>query len=1071
MQGWGYQTTTQSWARETEPPLPTEQSFSQYQPSTLFDSFGTFSAQKRLIPSQNAVPTESSIYQQQTNDRLHLPGRPRVETAADSIITYGADNSIHIQFAGRSQPSSGRQSQQQYQPEYQPNRQSQYEAQRTAVERTESGTGSNSLYAKQGQSQHQSTSIINSGTIPETVQHTANGRQKSYQLSPTFQEPTPTVAQESAIFKTGNNGFYQAQIQSHSQEPMPSVQGRLQRVLHSPSADRQASFQPATGFNYQQLPAGNDRTGFETRNNKLYQPQTQPVPQPQQYLPATVHKTIPKSQYQSSGNANRRVETSKNRFYETQPQPAPNAVTRELVHTAAGQTSPRSRQTSYQPSTNIHYQGSRAAVGVSGSKSGSNDFYQTPIQPQPQNYAQPQVSQNGKANDVVSRNTAYILQQFLSRRKEMTTNKAVVPARKPANQVESYSQQMQSDSVLSPATQRTILYQSQSYIKPMRSTSNIGPAMQRNVVNQPDSYIQPMPVATPKLMNRVYQPQSYSQSESVLAVNSETVTEGNRIYRGQTSQVKPRPAVQRQTNVQTNKKSSKDIQSNMWNIMSNFLRMQSVSDLKALLSSPNILNSLKGGKKDKSAIQPPQPLDTVYTSHQQNESPQTQQRSQSESNVQQLWSVSNGMAQPNFQQGIQQQANILPTNRSRVGSSTYRGRPSDMQSVGHTGGMSVEHGNAKPASVDTASNTKGSVSSKIHFSSVAAGPFNEYKPKPTNQIETNAKYLKSSIGTAQQAIQNVKNNDVPKEAKRKPYITGTRDSLSQEPVITDTRGGVILPTTKTNTGTYNEPISVQSSHDNSKTSIDYIPPSPESSLSSSKGSNKVFPYRYSGSNSYQDNSQQTAVQPSTSAPWDSLYPQQNQRSRSKTTDSSAQELPPWEMQNTPAPLPVPGIPRPPDIYNTSGRGQQLVSDTQYGPTGEIAYDRSQPGSAASGWRPSGGGGRPSPGRTHEMRTRSTPVITHEIRTRPYPWKTYEGGTGHAGFSAYLTTTTATTPTIPTTTTMMTTTTTTTLPPTTTTTTPRPSTARPKKKYKGSLIIRPLKRGDPPNWNAFDAVGK
>ena len=439
-----------------------------------------------------------------------------------------------------------------------------------------------------------------------------------------------------------------------------------------------------------------------------------------------------------------------------------------------------------------------------------------------------------------------------------------------------------------------------------------------------------------------------------------------------------------------------------------------------------------------------------------------------------------------------------------VSSSNKRRRPSDIVPLDTAGGVAVGI-SMKTAEVNKPYSDVGSAPSEPRFSSVSAGSYSDVKPKP--QSETKTQNLRSAIGTAYQAKLNSPENEVKHQAVPKERFS----SVGNEPLLTDKQSS----NTRGKGVSGNKDTSYRSSFKSTAGGLDHIQEYVDLSGSSQKRENSLFPYRNGGMDLYTYKKKEPTT--TTSAPWDNVY-NPNPR-KSKPTD--IQELPPWEVAAVRDPQPIQKIPRPPSIgqnmSDSRRRGNPIreplpISDSPASRGNNIPmpapYWRPELGSSTprdprlggrEPWRPGPGAERPwGPGPTGPMSGPDT-YNTSETHGGPKVQRMWSP-------DPYFSATTPPLPmpqnpptpvptTLPTTTT--TTATITTAPSTTAATLPPPQpqvapyvasgqptngriprpkptggkNKRPKKKYTGPLRIRPLKPGDPPNWDAFDVVGE
>ena len=714
---------------------------------------------------------------------------------------------------------------------------------------------------------------------------------------------------------------------------------------------------------------------------------------------------------------------------------------------------------------------------------------------------QPQLNTQPERNSVVRSNTASIYQQQSNI--QPTRNAAVRPNVASINQPQSNIQSQMNAAVHSDIASA---YQALSNIQPELNTairSNIASAYQAQSNIQPDSGI-----ALRSNLANAYQAQSNIQP--TVAAQGKTEYQPRSI-----PPVQPTAASIRKTNIVqslNNKQPAEgDVKSNLWNIVKTFLKTQSLSDLQALMKSPNLLNSLKALSGGKAPSVQPKP--TVYEPVPTQQETIMQPSPQPQVNIEHIWTSVSESNQAVTGQGQPYDSYVLPTDSSQVWSSKERRRPSDIQSGASVSGVAIDLSRGAPKQADTGFNNKETVPSKAHFSSVSASSYSDIKqPKPQYKEESKPKVLKSAIGTAQQDIQNI--NAKPDAIGINPSIMNSRQTIADTSYMSagnskpsnsmfpyrsggtdayakpaesvnlsgsnskssnsmfpyrsggtsvyksndyspQTSGSVPPPSAEPSGGnpkTSNSMFpyrsggtSVYKSNDYSPQTLGHVPPpSAEPSGGNSKTSNSMFPYRAGGINVYQSNAYaKQGAEPIASAPWDSVYSAPKRESKTATEPV---ELPPWERPNTPAPLPIPKIPRPPALdFNTSRPSRRRPMGPQ-------------------DWRPGLTSDRPT------------------SKNVQYLWSP----------ESYITGTTGATPTLPPTTTTSTTILTTTLPPNTVPTAPqvapyiasndhpgggipRPmasvTTRRPRKKFKGPIRIRPMKAGDPPNWDAFDVVGK
>ena len=482
----------------------------------------------------------------------------------------------------------------------------------------------------------------------------------------------------------------------------------------------------------------------------------------------------------------------------------------------------------------------------------------------------------------------------------------------------------------------------------------------------------------------------------------------------------------------------------------------------------------------------------------------------------------------------QPQTNIEQTVSGSSWPSPQRRRPSDIQPTDSTRSISVGPSSMKRAQVNKPYKDPGSVSSGVHFSLVSASSYSDIQQlKPQHKPETKPQNLRSSIGTAQQAMLNSQTNkDKKKTISNQQFFHVGQENVAKEPILNDMRSNRVMDKSAsqnrqaiTDTTSYRSSVKTAGSLDYIQEYVDLSPIAP-------KENNNLFPYRNGGTSLYQGNQyQRNKPTTTTSAPWDNIYaPRAPKQSKSKAPATDIQELPPWEVASVKDPLPVPKIPRPPATGSNSSeskrrgnpirdplpvgdspasRGGNMPMPAPYWRTGQVGDTRRGPGPGSERpWGPGQDSGKPvetwsggdrsnmsgpgidrpgqpgPPDKPGPKRMWSPdPYFSATTPTLPMPTKPPTNPTTQA-MTTPATTTPATTPA---------TTTLTTQPPTSAglpppvvapyvasgETTyggiPRPkysvTTKRPKKKYSGPLRIKALKSGDPPNWDAFEIVGK
>ena len=288
-QGWGSQTTTQSsWGgRAAQTTDPEHATLSQSQPSppttpfadtfrnlmTQFSQFGN--AQSPSVFSSG----RATVYTQPQNNYHNKV--PSVATGQDTKV-YSAENSIHIEFKGRSKPSSSSAGENQFQTQNLANAgQSQYQH-NAGQSQYQSNAGQSQYQPNAAQSQYQP----NAGQS----QYQPNAGQSQYQPNAGQSQYHPNTGQSQYRPNAGqsqyqpNAGQSQYQPNAGQTQYQPNVaQSQYQlnagQSQYQPNADQsqyqpnvgQSQYQPDSNFAYQTVGSSNSGGEIQNPSNPVYQ--------------------------------------------------------------------------------------------------------------------------------------------------------------------------------------------------------------------------------------------------------------------------------------------------------------------------------------------------------------------------------------------------------------------------------------------------------------------------------------------------------------------------------------------------------------------------------------------------------------------------------------------------------------------------------------------------------------------------------------------------------------------------------------------------------------------------------